>query len=95
MLPLYADRTVLVVRRMKTSALREGMTVVFSGDRGRLVAHTLLEKTAQGWRAIGVGNSEPDRTLVRRDNMVGVVVKAYAPVAQVAVAARAQTASEE
>jgi hypothetical protein len=79
MLPLYADRTVLVVRRERMSALQGGMTVIFVGDRGWPVAHALVEKTPQGWRAMGAGNSEPDRTLVRYDNFIGVVVKAYAP----------------
>ena len=79
MLPLYRDRTVLVVRHARTSELQRGMTVVFTGDRGRPVAHTLLEKTPRGWRAMGVGNAEPDRTLVGYGNLIGVVVKAYAP----------------
>ncbi|MSU23451.1 MAG: hypothetical protein EXS32_06455 [Opitutus sp.] len=82
MLPLYRDRTVLVVQRMGMSELRSGMTVVFTGDQGRPVAHTLLEKTPRGWRAMGVGNREPDRTLVRFGNLIGVVVKAYTPEAR-------------
>jgi hypothetical protein len=57
------------------------MTVVFIGDRGRPVAHTLIENTASGWRAIGLGNREPDRTRVRFGNLLGVVVRAYAPAA--------------
>jgi hypothetical protein len=79
MLPLYRDRTVLVVRTVRMQELRAGMTVVFTGDRGNLVAHTLLENTLTGWRTIGVGNREADRTRVRHGNLVGVVVKAYAP----------------
>lgn len=82
MLPLYADRTVLIVRRERMSALQGGMTVVFTGDQGRPVAHTLLEQTPRGWRAMGVGNAEPDRTLVRYENFIGVVVRAFAPVAR-------------
>jgi hypothetical protein len=78
MLPLYRDRTVLVVRTVAMKDLRPGMTVVFTGDRGFLVAHTLLDRTLDGWRAIGAGNREPDQTRVRRTNLVGVVVKAYA-----------------
>ena len=89
MLPLYADRTVLVVQHLKVSALRRGMTAIFTGDQGRLVAHTLLEPTERGWRAIGVGNRAPDETLVRRDNMVGVVIKAYAPARPAALVAMA------
>ena len=84
MQPLYTDRTVLVVRRVKVANLERGMTAVFVGDRGRLVAHALVERTERGWRAAGLGNEEPDRTLVRRENLVGVVVKAFQPVALVA-----------
>jgi len=78
MLPLYHDRTVIVVRKVAMKDLQAGMAVVFTGDTGRLVAHTLVEKTLTGWRAIGMGNQEPDRTSVRRSNLIGVVVKAYA-----------------
>ncbi len=79
MLPLYRDRTVLVVQPVATSQLRRGMTVVFIGDRGRPVAHVLIERTARGWRAIGLGNREADNTRVRYGNLIGLVVKAYAP----------------
>jgi len=89
MLPFYRDRTVLVVRHARTTELQRGMTVVFTGDRGRPVAHTLLEKTPRGWRAMGVGNSEPDRTFVDYGNLIGVVVKAYAPTARGALVAMA------
>jgi hypothetical protein len=54
------------------------MTVVIAGDHGNLVAHAQLEPTLAVWRAIGVGNREADQVLVRRSNLVGVVVKAYA-----------------
>lgn len=79
MLPLYRDGTVLVVRAVAMNALCRGMTVIFTGDRGALVAHTLLEDTGNGWRAMGMGNLEPDHTRVNWRNLVGVVVKAYAP----------------
>lgn len=78
MLPLYRDRTILVVQSVPMSELRPGMTVVFFGDTGRPVAHVLQEKTGLGWRAMGVGNREPDRTRVKRSNLVGVVIRAYA-----------------
>ncbi len=78
MLPLYRDRTVLVVREIAMRDLCIGMTVVFTGDRGNLVAHRLVQSTSDGWLAMGDGNREPDRTLVNRRNFVGVVVKAYA-----------------
>ena len=79
MLPLYADHTVLVIRRMKMAELRPGMTVIFLGDHGRTVAHTLVAQTSRGWVAMGLSNDEPDRVRVRPDNYLGTVVKAYEP----------------
>lgn len=79
MLPLYPDRTVLVVQTVATAELKKGMTVVFAGDHGSLVAHVLLEKTSRGWQAIGLANREPDRRPVGFDNLIGVVVRAYTP----------------
>jgi hypothetical protein len=80
MLPLYPDRTVIVVQRQEMADLRPGMTVVFIGDSGRPVAHTLVAKTSRGWTAKGVGNSYLDRTTVRLNNYVGTVVRAFMPV---------------
>ena len=87
MMPLYRDRTVLVVQLMGMSELRGGMTVVFIGDQGRPVAHTLLERAPRGWVAMGIGNSEPDRTPVQSGNYLGTVIKAYAPNPRIASAA--------
>lgn len=81
MLPLYHDRTVLVVERMAMDALQSGMTVIFTGESGWPVAHTLMEKTPRGWRTMGLGNGEPDRSTVRFANYIGTVVKAFAPTA--------------
>lgn len=82
MLPLYRDRTVLVLQPVAFAELRRSMTVVFIGDRGRPVAHVLTEKTPRGWLATGLGNRESDRTLVRQANLIGVVVRAYSPMAR-------------
>ncbi len=79
MLPLFPDRTVIVVRRTPLSDLQVGMTVVFLGDRGRPVAHTLVSNSAGGWIAKGLANDEVDRTRVRRQNYIGQVVRAYLP----------------
>ncbi len=79
MLPQYEDRTILVVQAMEQSELRQGMTVVFFGDSGRQVAHTLLAPSPRGWVAMGMGNAEPDRTPVRYGNYVGTVIGAFRP----------------
>jgi len=88
MLPLYCDGTVLVVQPVPVSELRCSMTAVFIGDHGRPVAHVLTEKTPRGWQAIGLGNHERDLTVVGYDNLIGVVVKAYAPSTRAAQLAR-------
>jgi len=80
MLPLYPDRTVIVVQRMPMAALRPGMTVVFLGDRDRPVAHTLVARTSLGWTVKGIANADLDRTLVRAPNYLGTVVRAFVPV---------------
>lgn len=79
MLPLYRDRTVLVLEHMDMSALRSGMTVVFVGDSGRPVAHTLVEKTVRGWRAAGVALGKRDQTFIQSRNYIGTVIRAYSP----------------
>ena len=79
MRPLYRDHTVLVVRRIAMSELHAGMTVLYLGDNGRPVAHTLMERTVRGWRVVGLGNAEPDETLVRYNNYIGTVIRAYWP----------------
>ena len=79
MLPIYHDRTVLVVQSMEMDELQPGMTVVFFGDSGRPVAHTLVSRTARGWVVAGANNATADRTLVRRSNYIGTVVRAFAP----------------
>ena len=79
MLPLYRDRTVLVVETMELGALRPGMTVVFLGEEGEAIAHTLVAKTAAGWIAKGLANSEVDPTPICFENYVGTVVKAFMP----------------
>lgn len=79
MLPQYEDHTILVVQTMEQAELCPGMTVVFVGDSGRQVAHTLVQRGPSGWVAMGVGNPEPDRTPVRFSNYVGTVIGAFLP----------------
>lgn len=79
MLPLYRDRTVIVVQRMSPERWERGMTVVYIGTQGQMVAHMLIERTPRGWVAQGVGNDQSDRALVKHSNYVGTVIKAYTP----------------
>lgn len=91
MSPLYPDRTVIVVEPMPMSELRVGMTVVFYGDSGRLVAHTLIAKTARGWVARGIANRVADETIVRFRNYVGTVIRAFAPNPRIPALVRASS----
>lgn len=79
MLPLYRDRTVIVIQRMNPVRWERGMTVVYFGTQGQMVAHMLVEKTPRGWVAQGVGNDQSDRALVKPSNYVGTVIRAYSP----------------
>jgi hypothetical protein len=86
MLPLYKDHTVVITQRIVMSNLRSGMTVAYMGDSGRPVAHVLVKKTLGGWVTKGVGNAKCDSSLVTRDNLIGVVVKAFEPTGSMMVA---------
>jgi hypothetical protein len=86
MLPLYRDHTVVVTQRVALADLRAGMTAVYFGDAGRPVAHVLVEKTPDGWVAMGVGNAKCDSTLVTGENLLGVVVRAFEPTSSPMVA---------
>jgi hypothetical protein len=79
MMPLYPDSTVIVVQRLPIVDLRPGMVVVFIGDTGRPVAHTLVANSPRGWTAKGMANDQIDRTRVRSHNYLGTVVHAYVP----------------
>jgi len=79
MLPLYKDHTVIITERQPMDSLKVGMTVVFIGESGMPVAHTLVEKTSRGWVTQGLGNTEPDRVMVRSGNYLGTVIRAFEP----------------
>jgi hypothetical protein len=78
--PLFASRTAIVVAPIKFKELKKGMTVVYMNSRGRMVAHSLKGDLPKGWIAQGVGNDEEDDDLVTKDNLIGVIVGAYAEV---------------
>ena len=93
MLPLYPDRTVIVVQRLPMDQLRPGMTVVFVGVQGRPVAHTLVAKTAHGWTAKGMANDYIDLTRVGEQNYLGTVIRAFKPMTDESAARRSLAAS--
>ena len=76
--PLFTSHTAVVVAPVKFKELKKGMTVVYMNSRGRMVAHSLVGDLPKGWIAQGVGNAEEDDDLVTKDNLIGVIVGAFA-----------------
>ncbi len=76
--PLFASKTAIVVAPVNFKELKKGMTVVYMNSRGRMVAHSLKGDLPKGWIAQGVGNDEEDDDLVTRNNLIGVIVGAFA-----------------
>lgn len=82
MQPLYPAGTLLVIRETPYSDLRSGQTVVYRNKNYRAVGHTLVAKARDGWRARGLNNRIHDMEPVVADNLIGVIIAAYTPVAQ-------------
>jgi hypothetical protein len=80
MSPLYAHGTVLVCQRIGYDELSRGMTVLFRDQSRRVVAHVLVAKARDGWRATGLNNPRHDMEPVVAANFLGVVIAAFTPV---------------
>lgn len=76
--PLYSTHTAIVVAPIEFKDLKKGMTVVYQSSHGTMVAHSLTGDVPNGWIAQGVANDDEDDDLVTADNLVGVIVDAYA-----------------
>lgn len=81
MQPLYGPGTILVLRHLPFNELRRGQTVLYRNQDRKVVAHVLVSKARDGWRAQGLNNASHDMEPVRTDNLVGIVVAAFNPVA--------------
>jgi signal peptidase I len=73
MLPFFGEGSVVIVKKIDASALREGMVVAYQNRFGEMVAHRLIEAKADGWVAQGYNNKASDSTLVTAENLCGVV----------------------
>jgi signal peptidase I len=73
MLPFFGEGSVLLVKKIAASDLREGMVVAYRNRFGEMVAHRLIEAKSDGWVAQGYNNTKADSTLVNADNLLGVV----------------------
>jgi signal peptidase I len=81
MQPLYPAGTILVLRRAPYPELQAGQTVLYRSRDNHAVAHVLVAKVRDGWRARGLNNDRPDSEPVQEQNLVGVVVAAFSPAA--------------
>jgi hypothetical protein len=79
MQPLYTPGTILVLRQLPFEELKRGQTVLYRSKAEKIVAHILVAKARDGWRARGLNNRIHDMEPVQTDNLVGVVVAAFKP----------------
>ncbi|MFZ5495928.1 MAG: hypothetical protein ACOZE5_11420 [Verrucomicrobiota bacterium] len=80
MQPLYRPGTILVLRQLAFTDLKRGQTALYRSKDRHVVAHVLVAKARDGWRARGLNNRIHDMEPVQADNLVGVVVAAFQPV---------------
>jgi hypothetical protein len=79
MQPLYAPGTILVLQKFPYELLERGMTVLYRNRASKVVAHVLVARGRDGWRAAGLNNSRHDGEPVQAANLVGVVIGAFQP----------------
>ena len=80
MQPLYAPGAILVLQKFPFELLERGQTVLYRNRANRVVAHVLVARGRDGWRAAGLNNPTHDREPVSAENLVGVVIAAYQPI---------------
>lgn len=76
--PLYATNTAVVVQEIDYEHIKKGMTVVYLKSTGVRVCHSVVGETTGGYLVQGVNNDVEDAELVTPDNIIGVIVQAYA-----------------
>lgn len=79
MQPLYPPGTLLVLRQVAYHELQRGQTAVYRNRDRRPVAHVLIAKCRDGWRAKGLNNPRHDAEPVVAENLIGVVIAAFTP----------------
>ena len=80
MQPLYAPGTILVMQLCAYEKLERGQTALYRNNLSKVVAHVLVAKARDGWRATGLNNRIHDMEPVVAENLVGVIIAAFAPV---------------
>ncbi|HVU25342.1 MAG TPA: S24/S26 family peptidase [Opitutus sp.] len=89
--PFFTDGAVVVVRPLAFARLEPGMLVIYRNRFGETIAHRLLNRTPNGWRAKGQANDKADSSLVTSANLIGVIYATFSP----AVSTRAETPEVE
>ena len=79
MQPLYAPGTILVMQQCAYDKLLPGQTALYRNQAGKVVAHVLVTRARDGWRATGLNNRIHDLEPVVAENFVGVVIAAFQP----------------
>jgi hypothetical protein len=79
--PLYAPGTILVLQKAPYAKLQCGQTALYRTRQQKVVAHLLVAKARDGWRAQGLNNPIHDMEPVNESNLIGVVIAAFHPVA--------------
>ena len=77
--PLYRPGTILVLRQLPYAELKRGQTALYRSKQHKVVAHLLVAKARDGWRAQGLNNRIHDMEPVCADNLIGVVIAAFQP----------------
>jgi signal peptidase I len=93
MRPLYEAGTILVLRQIPYEQLERGQTVLYRTEQRKVVAHVLVARARDGWRARGLNNPQHDMEPVQPENYVGVVIAAYQPTQPVAATRIAEAKS--
>ena len=73
MLPFFGDGSVVIVKKIASNQLREGMVVVYRNRFGETVAHRVVNSIATGFVVQGYNNTAIDTTVVNDANLIGVV----------------------
>ncbi|MDP0500402.1 MAG: hypothetical protein Q7P63_09905 [Verrucomicrobiota bacterium JB022] len=71
--PFFGSNSLLIVQAVDTASLRPGMIAVYRDAEGDLVGHQVVSIGAE-ILAKGANNAVIDPTVVRADNLVGIVV---------------------
>ena len=77
MLPYFSDDAVIVVKKIEAARLRVGMIAVYVNRFGEKVAHRVIGRVDGGWQVQGYSNDRPDSTVVKSDNLLGVVYATF------------------